>query len=93
MVITQLKRRCIEVRILRGEFNTQLRLIPKIKLTTIKSNLLYILSQQQYSIHLYFAMTVNKLQSQSLRTIEVDLQTSGFIYGQLYVVLSQVTSA
>lgn len=45
MVITQLGRRCIEARILGGEFNGQLCLIFRIKLTTTETNLPYILSR------------------------------------------------
>ncbi len=60
MVITRLGRRYIEARILGGEFNGQFRLIPRIKLTTTKTDLPYILSRRQYSIRLCFAMTVNK---------------------------------
>lgn len=36
-------------------------------------------------------MTLNKLQGQPLKTVGVDLQTSAFTYGQLYVALSRVT--
>ena len=93
MVITRLGRRCIEARILGGEFNGQLCLIPRIKLTTTKTNLPYILSRRQYPIRLCFAMTVNKSQGQSLKTVGVDLRTSAFTHGQLYVALSRVTSA
>ena len=93
MIITRLGRRCIEAHILGGEFHGQLYLIPRIKLTTTESNMLYILSQQQYPIYLYFTMTVNKSQGQSVKTIGVDLQTSAFTYSQIYVALSQVTSA
>lgn len=53
----------------------------------------YILSRRQYPIRLCFAMTVNQLQGQSLKTVGVDLQTSAFTYGQFYVALSRVTSA
>ena len=93
MIITRLGRRCIEARILGGEFHGQLRLIPRIKLTTTKSDMPYILSRRQYPIRLCFAMTVNKSQGQSLKTVGVDLRTSAFTHGQLYVALSQVTSA
>lgn len=75
-----------------GEFNGQLCLIPRIKLTTTENNLPYIITRQQYPICLCFAMTVNKSQSQSLRTVGVDHQTSAFIHGQLYVALSYVTT-
>ena len=93
MIITRLGRRCIEARILGGEFHGQLRLIPRIKLTTTESDMPYILSRRQYPICLCFAMTVNKSQGQSLKTMGVDLRTSAFTPGQLYVALSRVTSA
>ena len=84
MIITRLGRRCIEARILGGEFHGQLRLIPRIKLTTTESDMPYILSRRQYPIRLCFAMTVNKSQGQSLKTVGVDLRTSAFTHGQLY---------
>lgn len=37
-------------------------------------------------------MTVNKSQGQSLKTVGVDLLTSAFTHGQLYVALSRVTT-
>lgn len=46
----------------------------------------------QYLIHLGFAMTFNKSQGQSLKTLGIDLPTSAFIHDQFYVALSQVTS-
>ena len=93
MIITRLGRRCIEARILGGEFHGQLCLIPRIKLTTTESDMPYILSRRQYPICLCFAMTVNKSQVQSLKTVGVDLRTSAFTHGQLYVALSRITSA
>lgn len=73
MIITRLGRRCIEAHILGEEFHSQFCLIPRIKLTTIKSDMPYILSRQQYPIHFYFAITINKSQSQSLKTVRFDL--------------------
>ena len=55
--------------------------------------MLYILSRRQYPIRFWFAMTVNKSRGQSLKTVGVDLRTSAFTHGQLYVALSRVTSA
>ena len=40
----------------------------------------YILSRRQYLICLYFAMTVNKSQGQSLKIVRVDLRTSAFTH-------------
>ncbi len=62
LIITRLGRRCIEGRMLGGEFNGQLRLIPRIKLTTTENDLPYILNRRQYPIRLCLAMTVNKSQ-------------------------------
>lgn len=42
---------------------------------------------------MHFAITINKSQDQSLKTIGVDLQTSTFTYNQLYIISSQVISA
>ena len=36
-------------------------------------------------------MTVNKSQGQSLDLVSIDLRTSSFSHGQLYVALSRVT--
>ena len=44
MVITRLGLRCIEARILGGEFKGQLCLIQRIKLTTTESDLPYTIS-------------------------------------------------
>ena len=46
MIITPLGQRCIKARILDAEFHSQLYLIPRIKLTITKSNMLYILSRR-----------------------------------------------
>lgn len=53
----------------------------------------YILNWQQYPIYLYFIITVNKSQDQFLQTVKVDLQMSAFTHGQIYIMLSRVTSA
>ncbi len=46
----------------------------------------------QFPVHVVFAMTINKSQGQSVKQVELDLHIPIFIYGQLYVALSCVTS-
>jgi len=89
MTITHLGRKCIQARMLGGDFDGQLRLLPRIPLTTTDTELPFILMRRQFPVRLCFAMTVNKAQGQSLWTVSVDLQSSGFTHGQLYVALSR----
>ena len=92
MTITRLGRSCIGGIILGGQFDGEFRLLPRIKLTTLEGDLPFILTRKQFSVKLCFAMTVNKSQGQSFSTVGVDLRTSAFTHGQLYVALSRVTS-
>ena len=75
-----------------GKFNGKNCLLPRIKLTTTDDDLPFILLRTQFPVRLCFAMTVNKSQGQSLEQVGVDLRTSAFTHGQLYVALSRVTS-
>ena len=58
----------------RGQF----RLLPRIKLATLESDLLFILTRKQFPIRFCFAVTVSKSQGQSLKTPGVDLRTPAF---------------
>ena len=91
MVVTYIGRRCIEARILGGSFNGQVRLIPRIKLTSTEGELPYTISRRQFPLRLCFAMTINKSQGQSFNYVGVDLRIPPFTHGQLYVALSRVT--
>jgi ATP-dependent exoDNAse (exonuclease V) alpha subunit len=50
------------------------------------------LRRRQFPIRLAFALTINKAQGQSVRYVGVNLHEPVFSHGQLYVVLSRVTS-
>ena len=62
MVVTHIGRRCVEARILGGTFNGEVRLIPRIKLTSIEGELPYIVSRRQFPLRLCFNITINKSQ-------------------------------
>ena len=92
LVVTNLGRRCIEGRILGGQFHGQIRLIPRIKLNSNEGQLPWVVTRTQFPVRLCLAMTVNKSQGQSFTSVGVDLRRSVFTHGQLYVALSRVTS-
>ena len=66
-------------------------LTPRICLSTTEGEYPWIITRKQFPVRLCFAMTINKAQGQSLNTVGVDLRTSCFTHGQLYVALSRVT--
>jgi ATP-dependent DNA helicase PIF1 len=92
MLIHTLGRFSIQVRLLGGDFNSQLRTIPRIKLQSTDQQLSFTLSRKQFPIALCFAMTINKSQGQSFEAVGVDLRSPVFTHGQFYVAASRVTS-
>jgi hypothetical protein len=92
LTVTRISRRILEARILDGEFRGQLRLLPRIKLTSTDGELPFIVTRTQFPVRLSFAITVNKSQGQSLAVVGVDLRHAVFTHGQLYVALSRVTT-
>ena len=68
-------------------------LIPRITLTPSNETLPIPLRRRQFPVRLAFAMTINKSQGQSVKNVGLDLRTSVFSHGQLYVALSRCTSA
>ncbi|KAH0608366.1 uncharacterized protein H6S33_001500 [Morchella sextelata] len=91
MTVIRMERCCIEVRILGGDNDGQVKVIPRIKLSTTEGELPFILTRKQFPVRLCFAMTVNKAQGQSIDIVGIDLRTSSFTHGQLYVALSRAT--
>ena len=69
-----------------------LELIPRFTLSTQEGELPFILTRKQFPVRLYFAMTINKAQGQSLKYVSIDLRQPPFMHGQLYVALLGVTS-
>jgi len=63
--IISLTRNCIEARILGGTFDGQIRLIPRVKLSSQPGDLPYIITRTQFPVRVCFAMTIYKSQGQS----------------------------
>ncbi|XP_058202711.1 uncharacterized protein LOC131317156 [Rhododendron vialii] len=77
---------------LTGEQFGKLAFIARISLSLSSSDFPFHMTKRQFSVRLAYAMTINKSQEQSVKFVGVDLRTSVFSYGQLYVTLSRCTS-
>ena len=91
MTITRIQQWCIAVWILEGQFAVLVKILPHITLSTTEGELPFILTRKQFSIHLSFAMTVNKTQGQLLDSVGIDSREPAFTHGQLYVTPSRGT--
>jgi hypothetical protein len=94
MIITGIHQRLLEVckaAVNGSAVDSHVHLIPRIDLMTRLGRFPFVLHHQQFPIWPCFAMTINKSQGQSLHTVSVNLQSSAFSHGQLYVALSHCT--
>jgi hypothetical protein len=95
MILIRMSRRVLEVKLIGGEHNGQLALIPRITLapTEGQTGFAFVLKRRQFPVRLAFALTINKAQGQSVKCVGVDLRTPVFSHGQLYVALSRATGS
>ena len=94
MILLQARQRVFEVRILGGDHDGDIALIPCIGLIpSTEEGYTFQFKCHQFPVRLAFAMTINKAEGQSLHTVGIDLHQPVFSHGQLYIALSHATSS
>ena len=83
--------RILECRVLKEDGDGDMVFIPRIALDSGLEDSPIPFRRLQFPVHLAYAMTINKSQGQSVRNVGIDLRSSIFSHGQLYVALSHCT--
>lgn len=88
LIIKKLQKNVIWAEIMCEAYKGTVVLIPRIALQS-DTNLPFVLRRLQFPILPAYAMTINKSQGQTFSYVGIDLQTTVFSHGQLYVALSR----
>ena len=92
-VVTRMQSRVIEIRLLTGQFKGQKAFVPRLSLQPQDTQIPFEFCRRQFPVNLCFTMTINKSQGQSVANVGLNLQSSVFTHGQLYVAISRVTAS
>lgn len=91
LIVKEMRNNYISATILTGAFRGEDTFIPRIPI--VPDDLVVNFKRLQFPIRLAYAMTINKSQGQTLKTVGLDLQRPCFSHGQLYVACSRVGSS
>ena len=83
--------RVLQARIIGGQFNGNVVLIPRIALRPKDGDFPFDWQRRQFPVRICFAMTINKAQGQTLQRAGIYLADHVFAHGQLYVAASHVS--
>ncbi|XP_074336932.1 uncharacterized protein LOC141674107 [Apium graveolens] len=91
MIVTSCKKNSIECEILCGSHVGSKHLILRIEMIPTDTNWPFQFKRIQFPLQIYYAMTINKSQGQSLDTVGLYLPRVVFSHGHVYVAISKVT--
>ena len=93
--IVRMSPRIVEVRLIGGDHDGEIALLPRITLSPSLTGLDFAIkvNRRQFPIQLAFAMTIHKSQGQTLNRVGIDLRKPVFAHGQLYVAFSRAMTS
>lgn len=92
LIVRELKDNLIRASILVGQYAGSDVWIPRINMDSDRKDLPFKMSRRQFPVRLFFSMTVNKAQGQTLERVGINLASPVFAHGQLYVAFSRATA-